>query len=239
MERPKEPDLIIRDACEKAGIETNDKMLCDLYKYYELLVCWNEKINLTAITEIRGVYVKHFADSIFGSEMFDKGATVCDIGTGAGFPGLVLKIVRPDLKVILIDSLDKRIKFLKLVIDELKLEGIEALHYRAEDKAFKEQYLNSIDFTTARAVARMNTLIEYCLPYVKVGGKFVAYKSDKIDDELIEAKTALKILGGESFETKEYQLDKETKRYLVIAKKVSKTDKKYPRDMNKPKLKPL
>lgn len=226
-------------ACESSQIILTDDMLSKLYRYYELLVEWNEKINLTAITQIDEVYLKHFADSIYGSKYFKQNAVVCDLGTGAGFPGLVLKIVRPDLNVVLVDALDKRIKFLKTVIDELQLTSIEALHFRAEDKLFKQNYLNTFDYVVARAVAKMNTLTEYCLPFVKVGGQMIAYKSDKINDELFESVNAIKIIGGNNYKIQTYNLDTETERWIVVVDKIRETNAKYPRDKNKPKLSPL
>ena len=230
---------VLKNACEYAGIELTGTMLGQFDEYFHLLIEWNEKINLTAITEQNDVYLKHFADSIYGAKFIKQNATLCDIGTGAGFPALVLKIVRPDIKVTLVDALDKRIKFLNEVIAKLGLKDVTALHYRAEDKAFKQKYLNSFDVATARAVARMATLTEYCLPFVKVGGRFVAYKSDKIDDELQESKKAIGVLGGELISCEKYSLDQETTRLLVIVQKKSLTPEKYPRDKNKPKLQPI
>ena len=230
---------VLKNACEYAGIELTDIMIGQFDKYFHLLVEWNEKINLTAITEQNDVYLKHFADSIYGAKFIKRNATLCDIGTGAGFPALVLKIVRPDIKVTLVDALDKRIKFLYEVITKLGLKDVVALHYRAEDKVFKQKYLNSFDVATARAVARMATLTEYCLPFVKVGGRFVAYKSDKIDDELKESKKAIGVIGGELISCEKYSLDQETTRLLVIVQKKSSTPEKYPRDKNKPKLQPI
>lgn len=230
---------LVQNACDYAGIELNEDMLTKLDVYYKLLVEWNEKINLTAITEIDEVYKKHFADSIYGAKYIKQNATLCDIGTGAGFPALVLKIVRPDLKVTLVDALEKRIKFLQIVVEQLQLQNIQTLHFRAEDKLFKDTYLNSFDIVTARAVAKMCTLCEYCLPYVKVGGKFLAYKSDKIDEELVESNKAIKMLGGNEYRVRKYNLDEQTIRYLVEIDKIKPTNVKYPRGANKPRLQPL
>lgn len=226
-------------ACESVGIQVMDLMLKQFDEYYHLLTEWNEKINLTAITEQNEVYLKHFADSVFGAKLIKPNATLCDIGTGAGFPAVVLKIVRPDLKVTLVDALDKRIKFLNEVIAKLGLKDITALHFRAEDKAFKDKYLNKFDAVTARAVARMATLTEYCLPFVKVGGNFIAYKSDKIEDELNESKKVISLLGGEIKLVEKYMLDEETTRLLVVVNKVAPTSAKYPRNKNKAKLQPI
>lgn len=232
-------EKLILNACEQSNIGLTEQILDQLEGYYNLLVEWNEKINLTAITQKNDVYLKHFADSIYGAKLLKKGATLCDIGTGAGFPALVLKIVRSDLKVTLVDALEKRIKFLNEVINKLGLSDVTTLHFRAEDKLFKDKYLNYFDVVMARAVARMATLTEYCLPFVKIGGKFIAYKSDKIEDELKESNKAIPMLGGKMIKTHIYDLDTDTKRWLVEIEKVKNTDKKYPRDKNKPKNNPI
>lgn len=232
-------ELEIERACDYANIELTEQMLSDLDAYYSLLVEWNQKINLTAITNREDVYKKHFADSIFGAKFVPQNAKLCDIGTGAGFPALVLKIVRKDISITLVDALDKRIKFLNLVVEKLKIDNVKTLHFRAEDKPFKDGYLNSFDIVTARAVAQMATLSEYCLPFVKVGGKFLAYKSDKIDDELKQSGNAIKTLGGGTCELKTYNLDDQTTRLIVEIKKIKLTDKKYPRSSNKPKNSPI
>lgn len=235
----KDFEMPLKIACEEANITLTQEMLDKFDKYFTLLVEWNEKINLTAITERKDVYIKHFADSVYGARLLKNNATLCDIGTGAGFPAVVLKIVRPDLKITLVDALDKRVKFLNLILESLNLDGIEALHFRAEDRVFKEKYLNSFDYVTARAVANMSTLSEYCLPFVKVGGSFLAYKSDKVEDEVNSSLNAIAILGGKLKKIHTYKLDSETTRTIVEIEKLKPTDKKYPRDMNKPKLKPL
>lgn len=184
----------------KAGKECETKITANMINqfesYYNLLIEWNEKINLTAITQKDEVYVKHFIDCVYLAQYLKQNASVCDIGTGAGFPGIVLKIIRPDIKLYLVDSLNKRINFLQIVCDNLGLTDVKCIHARAEDVLFKNQYLNTFDYVVARAVARLNTLTEYCLPYVKVGGQFLAMKSVKADEELKEASSAIKILGG-------------------------------------------
>lgn len=232
-------EKVLVGACEKINIELNEEKLEQFKHYYELLVEWNSKFNLTAITEKNEVYLKHFADCVYACSLIKPNATLCDIGTGAGFPAMVIKIVRPDIKILLVDALEKRIKFLDEVIKQLDLKDVETLHARAEDKIFKDKYLNHFDVVTSRAVARMCTLSEYCLPYVKVGGTLIAYKSDKIQDELKESKKVIQILGGINQDLVKYELDKETTRSLVIIKKVKTTDKKYPRDKNRPKTQPI
>lgn len=230
---------VIKNACVCSGLELTEKMLKQFETYFRMLIEWNEKINLTAITDKEEVYLKHFADCVYGAKLLKPDASLCDIGTGAGFPAVVLKIVRPDLKVTLVDALDKRVKFLNELISKLDLTEIEACHYRAEDKAFKDRFLNSFDYVTARAVANMSTLTEYCLPFVKIGGSFLAYKSDKVEQELELAKNAIGILGGKLKKIHTYELDKTTTRTIVEIEKIKQTNSKYPRDKNKPKLKPL
>ena len=239
MRELKDYEKYLQKACQECDISLDEIMLDRFEKYFNLLIEWNEKINLTAITQREDVYKKHFADSIYGAKYIDNNSTLCDIGTGAGFPGVVLKIVRPDIDVLLVDALDKRIKFLDEVVNLLGLENIKAVHFRAEDVAFKKQYLNHFDIVTARAVARMATLNEYCLPFVKVGGKFLAYKSDKIEEEFLEAKKSIGVLGGKDYKINQYILDEETTRVIIEIDKIKATENKYPRDKNKPKLNPI
>lgn len=205
-------------------------------KYYSLLIRWNEKINLTAITEREEVYVKHFVDSLIGEEFIKKGASVIDIGTGAGFPSLPIKIVRQDLKLTLNDCLNKRLNFLREVTKELGLENVNIIHSRAEDLPKNEKY----DYAVSRAVASLNTLSEYCLPFVKEGGYFIAYKAREIEEEVNNAKKAIDILGGNIEEIKEIKIPQtDVIRKLVIIKKIKPTPLKYPRGKNLPKSKPL
>lgn len=230
---------ILKNACVCSGVELTEKMSQQFETYFQTLIEWNEKINLTAITEKKEVYTKHFADCVYGAKHLKANATLCDIGTGAGFPAVVLKIIRPDLKVTLVDALDKRVKFLNELISRLGLTEIETYHFRAEDKAFKDKFLNTFDYVTARAVANMSTLTEYCLPFVKIAGSFLAYKGSKAEEELDSAKNAIAILGGKVRKIHTYQLDSETIRFIVEIEKIKQTSDKYPRDKNKPKLKPL
>lgn len=201
--------------------------------YYSLLTEWNEKFNLTAITEKEDIYLKHFADSIAAVDFLS--GSVLDIGAGAGFPSLPLKIVKPELEVTMADSLNKRVNFLNEVIKNLYLEGIRAVHTRAEDIEKKESY----DFVVARAVAPMRTLAEYMLPFVKNGGNMIAYKSGNIEDEIKEAEGAIKMLGGAKAKIVKMKLDEETERTLVIIKKIGHTPKRFPRGKNLPRKQPL
>jgi 16S rRNA (guanine527-N7)-methyltransferase len=205
-------------------------------KYCSLLIEWNEKMNLTSITEHDDVFNKHFVDSLIGEEFIKKDATIIDIGTGAGFPSLPIKIVRKDVNLTLNDCLNKRLIFLNEVIKELNLEKVKTLHSRAEDLPKNVKY----DYALSRAVASLNTLSEYCLPFVKVGGYFIAYKSKDIDEELKNSEKAIEILGGKIEEIKEISIpDTDIVRKLVFIKKIKETPQKYPRGKNLPKTKPL
>ena len=205
-------------------------------KYCSLLVEWNEKINLTAITEKDEVFTKHFVDSLIGEEFIKKNATVIDIGTGAGFPSLPIKIVREDINLTLNDCLNKRLIFLNEVINKLGLKNVSTLHSRAEDLNKNVKY----DYALSRAVASLNTLSEYCLPFVKEGGYFIAYKSKDIDEELKNSEKAIEILGGKIEEVKEISIpNTDIVRKLVFIKKIKQTPNKYPRGKNLPKTKPL
>lgn len=233
-----EYNQILVEVASKYSINLTETMLNQFSMYCNFLLEYNEKVNLTAITDRKEIYQKHFADSIVGVEFIKNDAVVCDIGTGAGFPGVVLKMVRPDIKLVLVDSLQKRIDFLTKLVDVLKLKDVTLLHNRAEDVDFK-QNLNSYDVVVARAVARLNTLSEYCLPYVKVGGKFIAYKSEKTEEEVVQAKNAIQILGGKINKVKSIELFDNANRTLVIINKTKPTSNKYPRNQNKPRKTPL
>lgn len=232
-------EVFLKEIIEKQGCVYNNDVRDKFKIYYEYLVDYNNKVNLTAITDINEVYAKHFADSVLGVEFIKQNASVCDIGTGAGFPGVVLKIVRPDIKLTLVDSLNKRVEFLNSLLKKLDINDVVVLHSRAEDVLFKQQYLNSFDYVIARAVARLNTLCEYCLPFVKTGGNFIAYKSSDSTEEILKAKKAVEILGGKCQQTINRKLDEQTERSFVIIEKIKNTNNKYPRGQNKPRIKPL
>ena len=225
---------------QKIGIKINEEEANKFYKYMNLLLEWNEKINLTAITAPNEVILKHFIDSITINKYIEDKNSIMDIGTGAGFPGIPLKIINEDKKFILVDSLNKRINFLNEVSGELDLENIECIHARAEELASNSNYREKCDIVTSRAVARLATLLEYMLPFVKVGGKCICMKGANIEEELEEAKRAIEVLGGEvEVVDKFYLPDSDMERNIVVIKKVKNTSNKYPRKAGIPSKQPI
>lgn len=227
---------------EKLDLTLTEKQIQQFLDFYELLVEWNKVMNLTGITEFEEVISKHFLDSLLMVKAYDMSKVSCliDVGTGAGFPGIPLKIAFPEIKCVLIDSLGKRIKFLEQVVDNLGLENIELIHGRAEDLAKKEGYREIFDLAVSRAVANLSSLSEYCIPFVKVGGAFVPYKSGNIEEELQNSKKAIGILGGKLLECKELTLpDTDIVRSFVMIRKEKNTSKKYPRKAGLPTKEPL
>lgn len=220
------------------GLCLSEDMYRQFDAYAELLVEWNEKINLTAITDAQGITEKHFLDSLaaFRNDIIPQNASVIDVGTGAGFPGIPMKIYRNDLKVTLLDSLNKRVNFLSEVSDRLSL-GMNCIHSRAEDGAKKNELREKFDIATARAVAPLPILCEYCLPYVKVGGCFIALKGP--NENAKNSFTAYRTLGAEIADITEYQLPCGDKRQLVVYKKIKDTPAKYPRNPSQIDKKPL
>lgn len=229
-----------RNSMNSIGIELTDSQLNAFETYYDMLIDRNKVMNLTAITEFDEVMDKHFLDSIylFRSIKLEADYKLIDIGTGAGFPGIPLKIVFPELKITLLDSLNKRVGFLNDVIDELNLNDIEAIHGRAEDIARDKAYRASYDIAVSRAVANLSTLSEYCLPFVKIGGKFVSYKSGDCADEVDNAKSAIHLLGGKINKIDEFSYSNNSRSFIVIDK-VMNTSNKYPRKAGLPSKKPL
>lgn len=217
--------------CKEFGIELNEKEIERLNIYGNLLLSWNEKINLTAITEPNDVLYKHFYDCIlfFKNVTVKKGATLVDVGTGAGFPGMVIKIVRPDIEVTLLDSLNKRLVFLNEVIAELQLCGIKTVHMRAEEAGKSRQHREKYDIATARAVASLPVLLEYCTPLVKPNGIFVAMKGPSVIEETEASKNAIRLLNLETPKIICEDLRKDEQRSFCLVKKISQTPPKYPR----------
>lgn len=233
---------VLTEKVKELSIVLNDKQIQQFEQYYNILVEWNKVMNLTAITEYEEVVEKHFLDSltIVNAIHVEKIETLIDVGTGAGFPGIPLKIAFPHLKVMLLDSLNKRIKFLNEVIDLLELNDIKAIHGRAEDYAKQAEYREQYDICVSRAVANLATLSEYCLPYVKVDGLFVPYKSGEIDEELKSSEKAVSILGGKVEEVVKFQLPgTDIGRSFVKIHKIKETKKKYPRKAGMATKEPL
>lgn len=231
-----------KNGLQQLHIALSEKQMEQFLQYYELLVEKNKVMNLTAITEFDEVVEKHFLDSVSLTQQLDlhQPLKVLDLGTGAGFPGIPLKIVFPELEITLMDSLNKRVLFLQDVISSLQLENIEAVHGRAEEAAKNKKYRESFDLCVSRAVANISTLSEYCLPFVKIGGSFISYKSSTIEDELEEGKKGIAILGGKVKDVYKFTLpDSELQRSFVIIEKEKKTPKAYPRKAGTPSKEPL
>lgn len=223
-------------------VQLTDQQIDQFVRYFEMLVEWNSFMNLTGITDYEEVMKKHFIDSLSLTKIFDtsRECRVIDVGTGAGFPGLALKIAFPWMEMTLLDSLNKRIQFLNAVINELGLNGVHTLHGRAEDYARPGQIREQYDLCVSRAVANLASLCEYCLPFVKVGGCFVSYKSEKVSEELEMSKNAIFLLGGKMNRVEEFTLpDSDIYRSLICIEKVQPTSKKYPRKAGVPTRQPI
>lgn len=228
------------DELQKLNIELEDEQIWQFITFYEMLVEKNKVMNLTGITEFDEVIEKHYLDSISLIKVFDvkKELKVMDMGTGAGFPGIPLKIAFPNLNITLVDSLNKRVLFLQEVIDALHLDNIVAIHGRAEDLAFEKEYREQYDLVVSRAVANLSTLSEYCIPFSKIGGSFISYKSGECDEEVKDAKSAIFLLGGSLKDITKFDLG-ESGRSFVTIEKINGTSKKYPRKAGLPAKKPL
>lgn len=225
---------------QEIKLELTDNQIKNFYDFMNLLIEKNKVMNLTGITEPKEVILKHFIDSLTILKYIDKNSTVIDVGTGAGFPGLPLKIADESLEMTLLDSLNKRINFLNEVIENTQLNNIDTIHGRAEDFGKDIKYREKYDIVTSRAVASLNILLEYMLPFVKIGGKCICMKGSNCDDEIENAKNAIKILGGEIEKIEKFNLpNSDNNRTILIIKKVKKTDRQYPRNAGIPTKKPL
>ena len=232
----------LKIAATEYGLNLTEDQISAFNKYYELLYEWNKKINLTAITEPKDVAIKHMVDSLscFKADLFKENTSLIDVGTGAGFPGLPLKIFYPSLKLTLLDSLNKRVKFLQLVVDELGLKDVEVIHARSEEAARNKKYREKFDLATARAVGRLPIICEYCLPFVKDGGTFIALKGRQYEEEATQAQKAIKVLGGEISDIMPVKLPEiDDKRAVIYIKKIKSTPKTYPRKAGTPERNPI
>lgn len=224
----------------KIEVKLNDKQIEQFYQYMVLLLDWNEKINLTAIIEPKEIILKHFIDSLTIEKQLKLGETLIDVGTGAGFPGIPIKIARPDVNIVLLDSLNKRILFLNEVISKLKLEKIETIHARVEEAGKNKKYREKFDVATSRAVANLTTLTEYLLPLVKRDGRAICMKGPGVEKEIEESKKAIDVLGGKIESVESFQLaDTDNQRNIVYIEKIKNTPAKYPRKPGTPSKEPI
>lgn len=231
---------LLKNKAADFGVNLDEKALERFDLYAKLLVEWNEKINLTAITDPDGIVLKHFVDSlsVFSTINIPEGAKSIDVGTGAGFPGIPMLIARPDLKITLLDSTNKKLNVIRDILKKLDLQ-CEVLHTRAEEAGQNKTYREQYDFATARAVSNLRDLSEYCLPFVKKGGTFISMKSAKAEEEIAEGKNAIRILGGNIKEKKTFEIDEAGERTIILIEKVSTTPPKYPRPSAKIAKNPL
>lgn len=231
-------EQILKELFEKYNISYDDTKIAKLIKFYDMVIETNKVMNLTNITDEKEFAIKNVLDCVLPMKIIPINASVLDIGAGAGFPSIPLKIMRPDLDIVMVDSLNKRINFLKTVIQKLDLKNISANHMRIEDYAITHK--GKYDIVVARAVARLNTLLEYSLPLVRIKGKVIAYKSQKADEEIAEAQNALNILGGKVTELQTVLIKEiDSIRVNIVVEKLKSTPKEYPRGKNLPKLKPI
>ncbi|WP_416730121.1 16S rRNA (guanine(527)-N(7))-methyltransferase RsmG [Fictibacillus sp. JL2B1089] len=233
---------LFQTSLKEKGVQLTEKQLSQFETYYNLLVEWNEKMNLTAITEKEEVYLKHFYDSVTAGFYFDfnQDITVCDVGAGAGFPAIPLKIAFPEIKLTVVDSLNKRIGFLQHVVDELGLEEVSLYHDRAETFAHRPEFRQTFDLVTARAVARLSVLSELCLPLVKIGGHFLGMKGANLPEEVRDGEKAVLLLGGKVKDIHSFVLPiEESERNIIVIDKVKETPKKFPRKPGTPNKSPI
>ena len=236
----KEFKQIMCENLKEFNLELSELQLEQFYKYMNLLIEWNKVMNLTGITDPKEIITKHFIDSLTVLEKINKNSKVIDVGTGAGFPGIPIKIAYPDVEVVLLDSLNKRINFLNVVIEELELKNIKTVHGRAEDFGRDKEYREKYDIAIARAVAPLNILLEYLMPFVKTSGKCISMKGSNIDEEIEKSYKAINILGGEILSKKEFVIpNTDIKRSIVEIEKIKNTSSIYPRKAGTPTKKPL
>lgn len=230
----------LKEQAGKLNIELTNKQLEQFYLYMELLLEWNEKINLTAITDVDDIIKKHYIDSLTINKYIEENIKIIDVGTGAGFPGIPIKIVKENNEIVLLDALNKRLKFLEEVINKNNLMNIKTIHYRAEEAGRDKKYREKFDIATSRAVAPLNVLLEYMLPLAKVGGKCICMKGSNAKEEIEQSKNAIQILGGEIEKVEEFNLpDTDMARTIIIVRKVLNTPSKYPRKAGTPSKEPI
>ena len=234
-------EQLLYESCKKINVELNEKQISQFMDYKDMLLEWNEKMNLTAITDEREIMLKHFADCLMiCSDLNLDGKKVIDVGTGAGFPGVPVKIACPGVQITLLDSLNKRINFLKELSEKLGLENVDCVHMRAEDGGADKNLRESFDLCISRAVANLAVLSEYCLPFVRVGGTFISMKGPDVEEEVNEAKKAIKVLGGEIKAIKKMEIpETDIVHSLIFIEKVKPTPSKYPRKAGTPSKEPL
>ena len=231
---------LMKENLKELNIELSDLQLEQFYNYMNILIEWNKFMNLTGITELEEIITKHFVDSLTVLDKIDKNASIIDVGTGAGFPGIPVKIAFPETKVVLLDSLNKRIKFLNEVIEKLGLKNIETIHGRAEEYGRNKSHREKYDIAIARAVAPLNILLEYLMPFAKVDGKCLCMKGSSSEEEIKNSMNAIKLLGGELIKTEEFCIpNTDIKRKIVQVKKIKETNNKYPRKAGTPSKEPL
>ncbi len=231
---------LMNNYLKELDIELSDLQLNQFYKYMNLLIEWNKVMNLTGITDPEEIIIKHFIDSLTVLDKIDKKDSIIDVGTGAGFPGIPIKIAFPETKVVLLDSLNKRTKFLNEVIEQLQLDNIETIHGRAEDYGKDKKHREKYDIAIARAVAPLNILLEYLMPFTKVRGKVLCMKASNSEEEIKNSSNAIKILGGELVNTEEFCIPTtDIKRRIIKVNKAKETNKKYPRKAGTPSKQPL
>lgn len=230
---------IFLDEIKKINIEVNEKQIEEFYKYMIGIIEWNDKVNVTAITDEKLFIVKHFIDSMVVNQYLQGKESLIDIGTGGGFPGVPLKILNPEMKITLIDSVNKKLNVIRDLSDKIGFEKIEIIHTRAEDLANRTEYREMYDIATTRAVSNLSTILEYMLPFIKVGGKAICMKGPNYKEELDEAKKAIEILGGQLEKVETFNIENEMERNIIIISKIKRTPRNFPRSQGKPLKEPI